>query len=63
VGTPASRLISHKLANVGTADRIFVLQDGRIVEHGKHEELLKAGGSYSSLCQVDWVRESRAATF
>lgn len=39
-------LISHRLANVVSADKIYVLKDGRIVEQGKHEELCKENGYY-----------------
>ena len=39
-------LIAHRLATVRTADRILVLQDGRIAEQGTHQQLLDAGGIY-----------------
>ena len=39
-------LISHRLANVVSADKIYVLKDGRIVEQGKHEELCEKNGYY-----------------
>ena len=42
-------LISHRLANVVGSDCIFMLENGRVAEAGKHEELLKKGGSYSRL--------------
>lgn len=42
-------LISHRLANVVTADRIFVLQDGAVTEEGTHEELLEKRGDYHHL--------------
>ncbi|HEY4269749.1 MAG TPA: ABC transporter ATP-binding protein [Galbitalea sp.] len=41
--------IAHRLSTVIGADVIFVVQAGRIVEHGKHAELLAAGGEYSRL--------------
>ena len=42
-------LISHRLANVVGSDCIFMLENGRVTEVGKHEELLKKGSSYSRL--------------
>jgi ATP-binding cassette subfamily B protein/ATP-binding cassette subfamily C protein len=42
-------LITHRLANVRRADRIYVLDRGRVVESGRHDELLAAGGLYTDL--------------
>lgn len=42
-------LISHRLANVQSADRIDVLRDGQIVESGTHEQLLLKHGAYAAL--------------
>ena len=42
-------LISHRLANVVHADRIHVMEHGRLVQSGTHEELLLRGGSYAAL--------------
>ena len=42
-------LITHRLANVRRANRIYVLDRGRVVESGRHDELLAAGGLYSDL--------------
>jgi ATP-binding cassette, subfamily B, bacterial len=41
--------VTHRLASVVGADRIYVFQEGRIVESGTHEELLRSGGLYRSL--------------
>ena len=42
-------LISHRLSTVRTADCIYLLDDGRIAESGRHEDLLKRGGPYARL--------------
>lgn len=42
-------LITHRLASVRMADRIYVLDRGRIVAHGTHEQLMDAGGLYAEL--------------
>ena len=42
-------LISHRLANVVHADRIHVMEHGRLVQSGTHEELLLRGGTYAAL--------------
>jgi ATP-binding cassette subfamily B protein len=47
--TKSVLLISHRLANVTEAQRIYVLKDGRLVESGRHDELTSAGGVYAKL--------------
>ncbi|MCU1620200.1 MAG: transporter related protein [Modestobacter sp.] len=42
-------LITHRLASVRAADRIYVLDHGRVVQEGTHDPLLGAGGLYSEL--------------
>ena len=42
-------LISHRIGFARLADRIIMMQDGKITEEGTHEELLALGGYYASL--------------
>ena len=42
-------VIAHRLSTVQNADRILVMEKGRIIEHGTHEQLLSAGGRYAQL--------------
>jgi ATP-binding cassette subfamily B protein len=42
-------IISHRFSTVQMADRIYVLDKGRIIEQGSHEELLRLNGRYSLL--------------
>jgi ATP-binding cassette subfamily C protein len=42
-------VIAHRLSTVRAADQIVVVEGGRIVERGRHEDLLAAGGRYAEL--------------
>ncbi|MEB3262062.1 MAG: ABC transporter ATP-binding protein [Cyanobacteriota bacterium] len=54
-GTRTVVMVAHRLSSITHADRIVVLEGGRIVEEGRHEELLALGGTYSGL----WQRQAR----
>ena len=52
-----SLVIAHRLSTVRNADRILVLQDGRIVQSGTHAELIAQGGLYSDLYRTQFVQD------
>lgn len=52
-----SIVIAHRLATIRRADCIFVVQDGMIVERGRHEELLSNEGLYSQLHAIQFASE------
>jgi ABC-type multidrug transport system fused ATPase/permease subunit len=47
-------VIAHRLATVRDADRILVFDQGRIVDMGKHEELVARGGLYARLSRLQF---------
>jgi subfamily B ATP-binding cassette protein MsbA len=55
-------VIAHRLATVRDADEIVVLDEGRMVQRGSHEELLRAGGLYRRLYDLQFRTEEPAVT-
>lgn len=57
-----SLMVSHRVSTVRNADRIFVLDRGRIVERGRHDELVAANGVYAALHRRQLLEEELAAS-
>jgi ATP-binding cassette subfamily B protein len=55
-------IIAHRLSTVRAADRILVLQRGRLVEQGNHEELIAHGGLYARLHELQFSRTDPASS-
>lgn len=52
-----SFVIAHRLSTIRHADQVLVLKDGQIIERGKHDDLLKAGGFYHDLYMSQFRRD------
>lgn len=56
-------VVTHRLSSVRNADQILVLEQGRIVERGRHEDLLRRGGRYSELVLTESQAFEEAEAF
>jgi ATP-binding cassette subfamily B protein len=54
-------VIAHRLSTVREADQILVVADGRIVQRGRHRELLATGGLYADLYETQFATEAELA--
>jgi subfamily B ATP-binding cassette protein MsbA len=54
-------VIAHRLSTIENADQVIVLENGRLVEAGTHEELLERGQAYAQLYQTQFSEEAAAA--
>jgi ABC-type multidrug transport system fused ATPase/permease subunit len=51
-------VIAHRLSTVTTADLIYVIDDGRVIEKGGHEALMSQRGAYNRLYNLQFSEES-----
>ncbi|HEY7284467.1 MAG TPA: ATP-binding cassette domain-containing protein, partial [Vicinamibacterales bacterium] len=57
-----SIVVSHRISTVRRADQILVMDDGRIVERGTHDDLVGRGGLYAELYRKQLLEEELAAS-
>ncbi len=54
-----SFIVAHRLSTIRSADMILVMRDGKIIEQGNHEELMKKGGFYQQLYNAQFVQTDK----
>jgi len=47
-------VVAHRLSTITSADLIYVLEDGHVIERGTHAELLALGGTYARLYRIQY---------
>ncbi len=57
-----SLIVSHRISTVRHADQILVIDDGRIIERGRHEDLVTRGGAYAELYRKQLLEDELAAS-
>jgi ATP-binding cassette subfamily B protein len=62
MGRRTALIVSHRISTVRDADHILVLDDGRIVERGSHDELVRQNGLYAALHRKQLLEEELAAS-
>lgn len=62
IETTTAIVIAHRLSTVVNADKIIVIEGGRLLEQGRHEELLKKSAVYKRLCELQFDTSGRRET-